>query len=110
RQRGAHLSDGGLAQALVESCLRHEVGARIALPDGVTTSFVHLFSESAGRALVAVPRGRDKAFVALAAEHGVPCTPIGVTVRDAVLEVQDEFGIPLPELREAWSSTLPRLF
>jgi phosphoribosylformylglycinamidine synthase II len=104
------LSDGGLAQALVESCLRREVGARITLPDDGTTSFVYLFSESAGRALVAVPRGRDKAFLALAAEYGVPCTPIGVTTRDAVFEVRDEFSIPLPELREAWSSTLPRLF
>ncbi|HEX5199761.1 phosphoribosylformylglycinamidine synthase subunit PurL [Paractinoplanes rhizophilus] len=104
------LSDGGLAQALVESCLRYEVGARIALPDDGTTSFVYLFSESAGRAVVAVPRGHDKAFVALAAEYGVPCTPIGVTSREPVLEVRDEFSIPLPELREAWSSTLPRLF
>ncbi|WP_433372916.1 phosphoribosylformylglycinamidine synthase subunit PurL [Actinoplanes sp. CA-142083] len=104
------LSDGGLAQALVESCLRYEVGARIALPDDGTTSFVYLFSESAGRALVAVPRGHDKAFVALAADYGVPCTPIGVTSREPVLEVRDEFSIPLPELREAWTSTLPKLF
>jgi phosphoribosylformylglycinamidine synthase len=104
------LSDGGLAQVLVESCLRHDVGAQITLPDDGTTSFVYLFSESASRALVAVPRGHDKAFVALAADYGVPCTPLGVTTRDAVLEVRDEFSIPLPELREAWSSTLPRLF
>jgi len=104
------LSDGGLAQALVESCLRWDVGARVALPEDGTTAFVHLFSESAGRALVAVPRGHDKAFVALAADYGVPCTPIGATTRDAVLEVRDEFVIPLPELREAWSATLPKLF
>ena len=32
------LSDGGLAQALVESCLRHDVGARVSLADGVTRS------------------------------------------------------------------------
>ena len=84
------LSDGGLAQVLVESCLRRNVGARVALPehDGQITPFVHLFSESAGRALVAVPRGHDKAFVALAAEHGVPCTPIGVTAEEPVLEIR----------------------
>ncbi|WP_030438440.1 phosphoribosylformylglycinamidine synthase subunit PurL [Actinoplanes subtropicus] len=104
------LSDGGLAQALVESCLRHDVGARITLPEDGTTSFVYLFSESAGRALIAVPRGHDKAFVALAADYGVPCAPIGVTTRDEVLEVRNEFSIPLPELREAWSATLPKLF
>ena len=104
------LSDGGLAQVLVESCLRRNVGARVALPADGNSAFVHLFSESAGRALVAVPRGHDKAFVALAAEFGVPCTPIGVTSPEAVLEVRDEFAIPLGEVRAAWSATLPLLF
>src|SRR4051794_10613144 len=75
------LSEGGLAQVLVESCLRRNIGARIALPadEEQNTPFVYLFSESAGRALVAVPRGHDMAFVALAADHGVSCTAIGVT-------------------------------
>ncbi|MEU7903680.1 phosphoribosylformylglycinamidine synthase subunit PurL [Actinoplanes sp. NPDC049118] len=106
------LSDGGLAQVLVESCLRHNVGARIALPDhdATTTPFVWLFSESAGRALVAVPRGHDKAFVALAAEHNIACVQIGVTAAEPVLEVQNEFSIGLDELREAFTATLRNLF
>ncbi|GAA2652498.1 phosphoribosylformylglycinamidine synthase subunit PurL [Paractinoplanes durhamensis] len=104
------LSDGGLAQALVESCLRREVGAQIVLPEDDNTAFVQLFSESASRAVVAVPRGHDKAFVALASDYGVPCVQIGVTSREAVLDVRDQFTIPLAELREAWSSTLPKLF
>jgi phosphoribosylformylglycinamidine synthase len=104
------LSDGGLSQALVESSLRRNVGARVSLPQDGTSAFVHLFSESAGRALIAVPRGHDKAFVALAAEFGVTCTPIGVTQHEPVLEVRDEFSIPLDEVREAWSATLPKLF
>ncbi|GAB1688231.1 phosphoribosylformylglycinamidine synthase subunit PurL [Krasilnikovia sp. M28-CT-15] len=106
------LSDGGLAQVLVESCLRRNVGARIILPapDGEMTAFVHLFSESAGRALVAVPRGHDKAFVALAAEHQVTCTPVGVTTGEPALELQGQFTIGLEELRTAYSETMPRLF
>ncbi|MFC6609925.1 phosphoribosylformylglycinamidine synthase subunit PurL [Amorphoplanes digitatis] len=106
------LSDGGLAQVLVESCLRRNVGARIALPDldATTTPFVWLFSESAGRALVTVPRGHDKAFVALAAEHNVACAQIGVTAAEPVLEVQNEFSIGLDELREAFTATLRNLF
>ena len=51
------LSDGGLAQALVESALSKGVGAQIALPAGLS-AFVSLFSESAGRALVSVAPGR----------------------------------------------------
>lgn len=106
------LSDGGLSQVLVESCLRRNVGARITLPeqDAATTPFVWLFSESAGRVLVAVPRGHDKAFVALAAEHGVPCTAIGVTSEEPVLEIQDQFAVGLEELREAFTSTMRNLF
>jgi hypothetical protein len=104
------LSDGGLSQVLVESCLRRNVGARVSLPQDGTSAFVYLFSESAGRALVAVPRGHAKAFAALAAEFGVTCNPIGVTQHEPVLEVLDEFTLPLDEVREAWSSTLPKLF
>ncbi|GAB1643724.1 phosphoribosylformylglycinamidine synthase subunit PurL [Krasilnikovia sp. MM14-A1259] len=106
------LSDGGLAQALVESCLRRNVGARITLPvqGEDVTPFVHLFSESAGRALVAVPRGHDMAFVALAAEHHVTCTPVGVTSAEPELELHGQFSIGLDELRTAYSETMPRLF
>jgi phosphoribosylformylglycinamidine synthase len=104
------LSDGGLSQALVESCLRRNVGAKVALPDDGKSAFVHLFSESAGRVLIAVPRGHDKAFVALAAEFGIPCTPLGSTTSEPVLEVREQFSLPLDEAREAFEGTLPRLF
>ncbi|HET6529563.1 MAG TPA: phosphoribosylformylglycinamidine synthase subunit PurL [Actinoplanes sp.] len=103
------LSDGGLAQVLVESCLRRNIGARVALPES-EPAFVWLFSESAGRVLVAVPRGHDKAFRALAQEHNVSCTAIGVTAEEPVLEVRGQFSIPLDELRAAYTATLRDLF
>ncbi|MBU2670093.1 phosphoribosylformylglycinamidine synthase subunit PurL [Actinoplanes bogorensis] len=104
------LSDGGLAQVLVESCLRRNVGVTVSLPDDGQSAFVHLFSESAGRALVAVPRGHDKAFAALAGEYGVPCVQLGATSAEPVLEVRDQFSIPLDEARTAHEATLPALF
>lgn len=108
------LSDGGLAQSLVESCLRYGVGARIAVPERFEVNsmpFVFLFSESAGRVLVSVPRGHEKAFTALCAEHGVPWELIGVTdSTGGALEVHGQFRIGLDELREAHSATLPALF
>jgi phosphoribosylformylglycinamidine synthase len=113
--RSAHdLSEGGLAQALVESCLRRGVGARIVVPAEFATGtlpFVFLFSESTGRAIVTVPRGHDKAFVALCAERGVPCTLIGVTsATSSELELSGLFRIGLDELYAAFSATLPSLF
>jgi phosphoribosylformylglycinamidine synthase len=105
------LSDGGLAQALVESCLRHGLGAHVTLPDDGLSPFVHLFSESAARVLVAVKRGQEAAFAALTTERDVACTPLG-TVRGAAtaLGVEGLFEIPLDELREAHTATLPALF
>ncbi|MCP2325914.1 phosphoribosylformylglycinamidine synthase [Hamadaea flava] len=113
--RTAHdLSDGGLAQALAESCLRKGFGATVELPGEWSTGsqpFVFLFSESTGRALVAVPPGHEMAFVALCEERQIPLTRLGtVTGEGAALEVADQFTLPLDELREAWSATLPKLF
>jgi phosphoribosylformylglycinamidine synthase II len=104
------LSEGGLAQALVESCLRRGFGAQVTLPAGVEP-FVALFSESTGRVLVAVHRGQEGAFVSLANQWSVPCTPIGaVRGQGAALGVDGLFDIPLDELREAYTATLPALF
>jgi phosphoribosylformylglycinamidine synthase II len=106
------LSDGGLAQALVESALRFGTGARVVLPAG-EDPFVQLFSESAGRVLVAVPRSEELRFTEMCSARGLPCTRIGVTDGQgaaATLEIQDLFTLPLAELREAYEGTLPRLF
>jgi phosphoribosylformylglycinamidine synthase subunit PurL len=111
--RSVHdLSDGGLAQALVESCLRHGYGATVGLPaESPADALAYLFSESTARALVSVPRGRQVAFTGLCEELEVPCTALGVvTGADDALEVTGQFGIPLAELRQAWSTTLPDLF
>ena len=71
------LSDGGLAQALVEGCLRGDAGARVVLPEGVDP-FVALFSESAGRAVVAVPRTEEIRFTDMCTARGLPYARIGV--------------------------------
>ena len=102
------LSDGGLAQVLVESALAKSIGAQIALPTGLS-AFVQLFSESAGRALVSVAPGEEQAVVNLAASHGVPITRIGVTGGDQLV-VEAVLTATLGELREAYEGTLPRLF
>jgi phosphoribosylformylglycinamidine synthase len=104
------LSEGGLAQALVESCLHGDVGARITLPSGADP-FVALFSESTGRALVSLARGDETAFLELCARHAVPVHRIGVVdllVPD--LDIDGLFRVSLRELRAAWSRTLPDRF
>jgi phosphoribosylformylglycinamidine synthase len=92
-----------LAQALVESVLRNDVGASVAL-DG--DAFVALFSESAGRVLVTVPPGDVERLTALAARHGVPVTELGRTGGEALV-VGGQFDVALPQLRDTWTRTLP---
>ncbi|MGV9847224.1 phosphoribosylformylglycinamidine synthase subunit PurL [Streptomyces sp. NPDC003442] len=101
------LSDGGLIQALAESCLRGGKGARIVVPDGLDP-FVLLFSESAGRAIVAVPRSEEVRFNDMCGARGLPAARIGVVDGDAI-DVQGQFSIPLAELRELYEATIPGL-
>src|SRR6478735_2205061 len=116
------LSEGGLAQALLEASLRFGVGASVSLDalverDGVT-SFEALFSESTARALVAVPRGEESKLVDACVARGVPVVKIGETGTEPAaaaesgeaLEVEGLFTIPLAEADETFRATLPRIF
>ena len=112
------LSEGGLAQALLEASLRYGVGADVAL-DGVTgrdgvTPFAALFSESTARALVAVDPEHEPELVAVAEAAGVPVLRLGRTGGDELAVAGgfdgETFTVPLAEAREAHEGTLPRIF
>jgi phosphoribosylformylglycinamidine synthase II len=101
------VSDGGLAQTLVESGLRHGIGARVDLADVAGGDpFLALFSESAARAVVTVAPEDEERLFELAAEHGVPITSLGETRGDS-LDVTGVFDLPLETLRTHWRLTLP---
>jgi phosphoribosylformylglycinamidine synthase subunit PurL len=108
------LSEGGLAQALTESVLRFNMGARVWLTeicerDGVDRTSA-LFSESTGRVLVSVGREDDVKFVGLCEARGIPVLRIGVTDNTDELEIQDLASWKLDDLRAPWVNTLPDLF
>jgi phosphoribosylformylglycinamidine synthase subunit PurL len=100
------LSDGGLAIALAESCLRGGVGCVVGLPGD---PFTALFSESAGRAIVTVRPGAEAAFGQLRDAHGVVGETIGAVGGDSLV-VDGCFAIPLTELAAVHGQTLPALF
>jgi phosphoribosylformylglycinamidine synthase len=104
------LSEGGLIQAVVEAALAGETGCRLVLPEGVDP-FVLLFSESAGRVLVAVPRTEESRFKAMCEARGLPAARIGVSDTDSdSVEVQGLFTVTLEELRSTSEGVLPGLF
>jgi phosphoribosylformylglycinamidine synthase len=103
------LSDGGLAIALAEAVMRHGVGAKVDVADvgDGLDAFTALFSESAGRALVAVSVEHAGRFGQLLGN--VPCVHLGTTGgRDLVVE--DQFTVSIAELKAAHEATLPAVF
>ena len=104
------LSEGGLAQAVVEMCLQGETGARLVLPEGLDP-FVALFSESAARVLVAVPRTEELRFTEMCTARNQPWAKVGVVdATEKTLDIQDVGVLTLDELRAAWTGTLPAIF
>ena len=113
-------SEGGIAQVLVEMALRSNVGARVWAPDGIDM-FTHLFSESASRAVVVVPRSEELRFTEMCGARNFPCVRIGVVdsglgaeagLADGAhaLQFGDVFTVALDELRTAHTQTLSSLF
>ena len=103
-----------------EMFLRSGIGARTWVPDGVTP-FVHLFGESAGRAVVVIPRSEEQRFSAMCAARGLPAVRIGVVdsglaaeAGEQVLTVavpdDDDLVIGLAEMTATHNALLPELF
>jgi phosphoribosylformylglycinamidine synthase len=102
---------------LAESCLRFGAGATVALEEvcarDAVSPFGLLFSESSGRAIVAVRPGSELEFLGLCANSDVPVARIGVTggaSDQATLGIRGQFDVPLVELRAAHEATLPATF
>jgi phosphoribosylformylglycinamidine synthase II len=103
------LSDGGLAQALVEACLSSGAGARVTLPAQLDP-FVALFSESFARVLLSVSGGCTDRVAQLCTDHGVPVTRLGEVNPAPELHIAEIAPLTLHDLRTAWEATLPTLF
>ena len=102
------LSDGGLAQSLVELAIHGGIGANVELGDSIEDRFVALFSESTARAVVTARSDALDAVVAAAAHHGVPVTRLGV-VGGSSLRI-DGLDVELSALADAHRATIPALF
>jgi phosphoribosylformylglycinamidine synthase len=99
------VSDGGVAQALVEMALRSGTGADISIPSSIDP-FVFCCSESAARAIVVVGADQESTLVALCDRFSVPATRIGV-VRSGEELSFDSFTFTIDELRRVHESPIP---
>ena len=104
------VSDGGIGLALAEMAMRAGIGARTWMPDGVDI-FTWLFSESATRAVVVVPRSEELRFTEMCGARRFPCERIGVVDSGLgqVLQVGD-VELPIEQMRSVSSAVLPSHF
>ena len=96
------LSQGGLAAAITEMCLKYGIGAEISL----TKPAIELLSETPGRVIVAVKD--ESALKNLCDKYAIGVTKLGYTGGNS-LKINDT-EISLTELHAAYTETLPRLF
>ena len=112
-QHAHDLSDGGLAVGVAECLfgpLGETMGATISLEAPRRAEGV-LFSETPGRMLVSVRPGDRDAIEALAEDHGVPFSRIGVTGGETLeIQVNGERAVSRDarELREAWWTAIEK--
>ena len=108
--RSAHdVSDGGLAVALAECCIRRtraSPGAVIEL-EGAIRPDALLFGESQSRIILSLRRRHVGRLRELAAAADVPLTVLG-EVRGRRLVISPLIDLELEELSRVWTAALPR--
>ncbi len=101
--QGAHdVAQGGVGLALAEMAVASGVGFTAArIPD-----HAHLFSESAGRAVLCVGADQVRPVLDVLEAHGVPHSRIGAAAGDRMV-VKDLFDVSLSEAVAAYRDRLP---
>lgn len=106
------VSEGGLAVALAEMCIAGGHGCDVDLSGiAVADPTGQLFSETASRWIVEVPKGQDAAFQSyFAGELADLCGFVGQVTPLAVLNLRDAdqplINVPISDLERAWRGTV----
>ena len=108
--QSAHdLSEGGLAVAAAECCLKGGIGASLELEgaDSMTETVMPLFNEAQSRILVSCTAGSAASVVRRAIEVGVPAAILGTVGGDAL--AIGSCKATLAEMSEAYEGSIPRI-
>jgi phosphoribosylformylglycinamidine synthase len=90
------LSDGGFAVAISEMVLAAKIGATVNIPED---HFVHLFSETPGRILIAIETEKVDELIGRAIDLEITTTRIGKTGGDQLI-FENLFSISIAEMSE----------
>jgi len=98
-------SEGGLAIAIAESCIRGDRGAKIELSTDSIRKDALLFGESQSRIVVSLPSERLESLLELARKHDISLEVIGRIEGDN-LNIDSLVDISVRELTEKWGGTI----
>ncbi len=107
-------SEGGLAIALVESCLSgpEPHGAEVDFGETGLRADVLIFNETQSRIIVSVKKQNASVALALLEWRGVPARRLGIVTKSDSLRISADgktFGWSLTDLDAAWSQTIEKL-
>ncbi len=107
-------SEGGLAIALVESCLSgpEPHGAEVDFGETGLRADVLIFNETQSRIIISVKKQNASAALALLEWRGVPAHRLGIVTKSDSLRISADgktFGWSLTDLDAAWSQTIEKL-
>ena len=102
------ISDGGFATCIVESSLRHGVGAQVKLPGAHKSKAALLFSEEPSRIIVSFPHAQRETITTAAAKFGVPFEIIGKTGGNRVV-IEGVSDISVSELQRSHANALSNI-
>ena len=107
-------SEGGLAIALVESCLSgpEPHGAEVDFGETGLRADVLIFNETQSRIVISVKKQNASVALALLEWRGVPARRLGIVTKSDSLRISADgktFGWSLTDLDAAWSQTIEKL-
>lgn len=109
--RSAHdISDGGLAVALAECCMKDNgwtIGAEIGLDDDIRSDAL-LFGEAASRMIISCKKKDLELLLTIAKSSGCPAKKIGVVGGDRII-INDLISVGMDEVFGLWNSAIPNV-
>jgi len=119
-QSATDLSEGGLAQALIECVCESDLGAQVSLKGSGIILTEQLFSESVARVLVTVEPCNVSKIIEIASAHEIPAKILGIVGGINLQIISTDVGlkgfqnkpvcaIPLDELKELYFNSLRKV-
>jgi phosphoribosylformylglycinamidine synthase II len=102
------VSDGGIAVALVESCICGPAlhGANVTIEEKGGRLDTTLFGEDQSRIIISCKRQDVNTIIAYSQRNGVPCQAIGEVTDDSFLQISSLISIPLKQAKIIYKESI----